>query len=335
MTLKLTLSDAKEEAIFLNSSSTTPVIDLVKRAKTNAKKNTSKVGMKDLTVDIFCAFQAPTRANDSAEPKQKKVVYGRMQSGGTINCIGYVYARDDASSIVKALKSDLARSIKSRVNVYTEAALQQKEERENGSDGDDSDSDDDGSEDLVHPLVEAQRDGVQGLNTPITVCLPSRKLFMKDTEASGLDFELVYSHYVLVEQEVEEEEEASMRESQMHLEELLARKGFIPFDVEFKEKDRSNAIEGKAGFWDPTGRSKPKPPPAAATASSGKTKVNLSNLKASVQRSQQGGKREGSSEGAAALPRNLQIGAALFFVFIALALYQLKYSFQAVTKALE
>ena len=230
MTLKLTSASSSEgmHDVFVDSSSSAPVIDLVKGAGSGYQQ--SKIGVKNLSFDIFCPFV-------KAASSTMKHVHGRMQSQGSIKCVGYVYSRDGLSSVLDALRMDVTRSIKSRIDVYVDEAL----ESEQQIDEDDEDA-------ALHPLIEAQKDGFQGLKTPIFVSLPSRKLFVKDPEGSSLDFELVYSHYSLPIPDQEEEE--AIAESKAHLEDLLACKGFVPFDADRKEKDNEED-EDEVGFWNP------------------------------------------------------------------------------------
>jgi len=231
--MALRLKTEKGPARFVDSATTVPVIEVVKGLKErDALDESSKVGLRNLRFDIFCPFEHRAGAD-------LKHVCGRMQSSGSINCLGYAYARDSTSSVLEALKMDLVRSIKSRIEVYVDEALESEQQAR-------------GEEDAVlHPLVEARRDGSQGLGTPIAICLPPRKLFVKDSERSGsgtVDFELVFSHYATSDPDQGGEEATA--ESVAHLEDLLVMKGFVPFRATSSERVEDED-DMRVPVWDP------------------------------------------------------------------------------------
>ena len=232
---RMALKVAAGSGAFVDADADVQVINLLKGAGSDHRDAQSKIGLRNLDLDIFCPFLTPAQGG---LPR----VYGRVQSTGTIKCIGYVYARDSAARILEALRMDLVRSMQTRIDVYVEEALEA--EQQMGDEGNGEDEDEDAM--AMHPLIEAQRDGASGLATPIAIALPARKVFVRDVTSTGaMDFELAFSHYTTT-----EEEEEAAAECVSHLEDLLVTTGFAHFDADASEAGAEDEDE-EVPMWDP------------------------------------------------------------------------------------
>uniref|UniRef100_A0A7S3E2B3 Uncharacterized protein n=1 Tax=Chloropicon laureae TaxID=464258 RepID=A0A7S3E2B3_9CHLO len=140
---------------------------------------------------------------------------------------------------------DLKRSVKARLDQYVDEAMEFADE---------------------HPLMLAQKDGADGLETPIAIYLPSRRIFVKEAgEAS--DFGLCYTHYMP--SSVEGGEEEAIEEGKAHLEELLSAKGLVPFSAGAQERENEEEEEEEECFWSPLERGGDQGSSKAAMAARG------------------------------------------------------------------
>ena len=199
----------------------------------------SRIGIRNLRFDIFCP------AGRRATRGQGRRVQGRVRPVGSVTCVGYVYARDTMAAVAAALRRDVARSLRSRVESYLDDAAESAADERSGD-----------GEGAVHPLAEAERDGCGGLRTPLAACLPSRRLFVK---SGGGDHEITFSHYADDDDDDDEGEGAST------LRDLLSLEGeMVAFEVGTRE---ATGADLDVSVWHPMA-AEPKPKAAAGTGGS-------------------------------------------------------------------
>ena len=102
----------KVGSTFVDATSSEPVIDLG-----------VKGGQLAGDVAIFTPFAKA--AGNSRSAAEASSVHGRVVcSSGSVACVGYVHAREPVSTVLEALRMDLKRSVKARLDQYVDEAME-------------------------------------------------------------------------------------------------------------------------------------------------------------------------------------------------------------------